>query len=161
MPFQRNFIEKADDVQERISETINASTEFNPNPDKNISNLAEKAYPKDKAEQERYAEKISASLRDYIKGENPINDLWDFLSEQNCAQTTIVEGILRFFNNIKKEINISEFQKNIQTAPDTVTESFKEGRKEKFASTMANLQELMKEIQSKNTNIPSPPKRYG
>lgn len=147
----KSLAEKAMERKERMEEPLNADTRFSPNPEKNIKMLSEQAYPGNKAEQERYAEKIKASLEAHLQEGENMESLWKYLRENLCQTSAIIEGILRFFAGVKgeNEISIAKFLKPIEIrAESNLHETLREERQKEISKTKNDLMALLAEIQS-------------
>jgi len=145
---------KAKERDEKINERINAETPFGHNPKNNISTLAQKAYPENKAEQERYKAKITASLEKYVKGS--IEDLWKYLESKYCKKTAIIEGILRFYAGEKgeNEITLTKFLNPPElSATLPLDDALEESRANTLVETKTKLAGLLDEIRAKNPNV--------
>lgn len=146
--------DKALERKERVQERINAETPFNADPEKNIQVLAQKAYPRNKAEQERYADKIKASLEKHVKGS--IDELWKFLKEQHCENTAIIEGILHFFAGKRgeNEIALERFLKpTFLPAESNLDKVYVAERKTTIEKTKNELADLLDEIRASNPGV--------
>lgn len=146
----KSLAEKAMERKERMEEPLNAETRFSPNPEKNIQMLAQEAYPGNKAEQERYGQKIKASLEAHLKEGQSMESLWKYLKENICQTSAIIEGILRFFAGVKgeKEISIAQFLKPIEIrAESNLHETLREERQKEISKTKSDLMALLAEIQ--------------
>ncbi|MBU1953709.1 hypothetical protein KKH03_01915 [Patescibacteria group bacterium] len=147
-----SLVEQAENIDKAKMEPINAETRFNHNPDTNISALAEKAYPENKAEQERYKAKIIASLEKYVKGS--IDELWQYLESKYCTTTKIVEGILRFFSGDRKEIALTRFLRPPDlSATLPLDDALEQSREATLTGTKAKLAALLDEIRANNPNV--------
>lgn len=146
----KSLAEKAMERKERMEEPLNADTRFSPNPEKNIQMLAAEAYPGNKAEQERYGEKIKVSLETHLKEGESMETLWKYLKENICQTSSIIEGILRFFAGVKgeKEISIAKFLKPIEIrAESNLHETLREERQKEIVKTKNDLMALLAEVQ--------------
>lgn len=144
-----SLAEKAHERKERISERINAESSFDKNPNTNIQTLAQKAYPDDTAEQERYAAKIKASLEKHVNGS--IEDLWKYLEENYCETTAIIEGILHFFAGKRgeKEIALEKFLRPLRLpAESDLDKVYQEEKQNTVLETKKKLTALLEEIQA-------------
>lgn len=149
--------EKAKERQERILEPVNAETRFSPDPDRNIGQLAEKAFPGNKEEQERYSEKIKTSLKAHLNEGVTIESLWTYLKEQYCQTTAIIEGILRFFAGTRgeKEISLAKFLRPLEIEADSnLHKTLNEERDKQINTTRSALTDLMAEIKAQNPTLP-------
>lgn len=157
---QPTLAERAEAREKREKEPLSAETRFSNNPDRNISLLAEKAYPENKAEQSRYAEKIKNSLTVHLKEGVTIQQLWAHLESKHCQTTAIIEGILRFFAGQKgeDEISIAEFLKPVRIEAKTSLEKeMATVREEQVSKTKSDLASLLAEIRGSNPNLPQSP----
>lgn len=144
--------DKAQERKERINEPINAETTFSKNPDININTLAQKAYPNNTAEQERYAAKIKASLEKHVNGS--IEELWKYLEKNYCETTAIIEGILHFFAGGKgeKEIGLEKFLKPLLLpAESDLNKVYTQEKEKTILDTKSKLTALLEEIAAKSS----------
>jgi hypothetical protein len=150
--------EIAKERREKILEPLNAETRFSPDPDKNIQLLAQAAYADKPEEQQRYAEKIKASLKAHLKDSESMESLWAYLKANYCQTTAILEGILRFFAGEKgeKEIGIAQFMKPIEIkAESNLHETLVEERKTQIQNTRTELSALLAELGQKLPEAPA------
>jgi len=153
-----HLAELANAKEKQLREPLNADSRFSINPVENILNLAKKAYPKNQAEQDRYAKKIQASLENHLKDGVSINALWDYLKNNYCQTTAIIEGVLKFFSGTKseKEIQITQFLKPPELTVETILEKTKNAKRtEMVNSTRQNLQQLLAELKESMPNLPA------
>lgn len=149
-----SLMERVKERDEQIKERVNAQVEFQTDAEENIRALAEKAYPSDPEEQDRYAAKIRASLEKYLKEDKTLNDLWEYLGGKNCNLTAIVQGILHFYEGKKvgeKEIGLEGFLKPFSLpAERTLDKVYMSERQETIAKAKTDLASLLDEIREAN-----------
>jgi hypothetical protein len=151
-----SLAEKGRDFVERQMEPLNAETRFHTDADENIKALAREAKPGNPQEQERYANKIKASLQAHLKDDVSIEQLWSFLKTEYCQTTSIIEGILRFFAGVKgeKEINIEKFLKPIEIKANPLLKTVREQeREQQISATKLALNDLLSEIKAGNPSL--------
>ncbi|HLG25448.1 MAG TPA: hypothetical protein VI588_01480 [Candidatus Gracilibacteria bacterium] len=155
----KGLAELAKERDERIREPVSVETKFNSDPDAVMAKLAEQAYPNDKAEQARYAEKIKASLEEHLRVS--VAELWKYLDRHDCKTAAIIEGILRFYAGEKGkfEIGVGRFLKSAVFSAEsnldkTMTGEAMEALKK---NTREQLTSLLAEIRSGNPNMPDLP----
>lgn len=150
----RSFTEIHDERMKNVE--VNAKTSFVPKAGENIQALAEEAYKGDQKKIEEYKTKITNSLAKYMAEGKTVDDLWAWLVTQNCTETAIINGKLRFFGEatdeegktLKKELNISDFLKPVEVkAVSSLTETFESERTKEIDNTRLALNELLAEIQ--------------
>lgn len=153
-----SLVEAAKQAEEQIKERVNAQTEFQSNADENIRALAEKAYPNNAEEQERYANKIKASLEKYLQDGKTIDDLWQYMGGKNCNLTAIVQGILHFYEGNKvgeKEIGLEDFLKPFSLPAESMLDkTLMAKRKETISTARSDLASLLEEIREVNNMEP-------
>lgn len=149
-----SLVEAAKQAEEQIKERVNAQTEFQSDAEANIQTLAEKAYPNDPEEQERYANKIKASLEKYLEEGKTIDDLWNYMGGKNCNLTAIVQGILHFYEGKKvgeKEISLEGFLKPFSLPAESMLDkTLTSKRKETIQTARNDLASLLEEIREAN-----------
>lgn len=147
---------KTKELREQQLEPLNAETNFIPDADRNIMALSRTCFPENPQEQERYANKIKNSLKIHLKDNVTIAQLWDYLKNEYCQTTAIIEGILKFFAGVKgeKEINIEKFLKpteiNANPLEKTVIEQERENQ---IINTKKELSALLAEIKAGNNSL--------
>ncbi|MCA9374164.1 MAG: hypothetical protein R3B71_05780 [Candidatus Gracilibacteria bacterium] len=149
-----SLVEAAKQAEEQIKERVNAQTEFQSDAETNIRTLAEKAYPNDSEEQERYTNKIKASLEKYLQEGKTIDDLWKYMEGKNCSLTAIVQGILHFYEGKKvgeKEIGLEDFLKPFSLpAESALDKTLMSKRQETIQTARSDLASLLEEIREAN-----------
>ena len=129
---------------------------FMPNPEDNIRLLANTAYEDKPEEAAKYYEKITASLKNYLKPEYDINTFWHAMAEQGCNLVSVLEGALRFFkqeqapdgSSQKVEISIRQYLDIKIPATTSVDRVDAAMRSEVLATTKTSLADLLAEIQN-------------
>jgi hypothetical protein len=143
--------QRAIERKERVNEPLNTETDFQDNPEQNISALARAAFPENPQEQKRYEDKITRSLRAHLLEGQSMESLWQYLRQNYCRTTAILAGLLRFFAGKKgeNEIGIERFLKPFQVEKQSNLQNTKiEMHSEVVADTRTRLAELMAELEA-------------
>lgn len=153
-----DLAQRTQDLITRTLEPVNAQSPFL-DPETTIRNLSMGAFPQDKAEQERYAEKIKLSLQAHLKDGN-INTLWAELKNKYCTTAGILTGLLHFFAGKinENEIDISGLLNKPQMPGKSYTaETVSIDKNQVRENAKSNLMAFVKELQQSNPNIPQYP----
>jgi len=151
---QSNRLAESTESQSQL-EAVNAQAEFRPDdPEGNIAELAEKAFPGNIEEQERYKAKIIASLEKHVNGSK--EELWAYLKSKYTKVTAIIEGILRFFAGEvgEDEVGLEKFLKPMHLpAESNLDKAYMAQRTEAIENTKTQLTALLDEIRAQNPNV--------
>lgn len=136
-------------------------SEFTGDVAEDIKNLAIKTNPEAWHE---LVDVIQESLEDSLQEGKTVEDLWEYLNNENCKIIAIVNGWMRAFKENKEEIDFTEMLKGAEGTSlenDEALNSLRDGKEEQDENVHKSMRklraDLLKNIASELKDVPPPP----